>query len=49
MVELLINGKRSHYGAEQLARRERRQASAMKIGKKGPELTSCEEPQGVTM
>ena len=21
----------------------------MKIGEKGPELTSCEEPQGVTM
>ena len=50
VVELLINGKYSHRGAEQLARRERRQVSAMKIGEKGPKLTGCEEPQGpVTM
>ena len=49
MVELLINGKHSHWGAEQLARRERCQASAIKIGEKGPELMSCEEPQRVMM
>ena len=49
MAELLINGQRSHGGAEQLARKEGRQASVMKRGERGLGLMSCEESQGVTM
>jgi hypothetical protein len=49
VAELLINGQHSHGGAEQLARREGRQASAMKRGERGLGLTSYEEPQGVMM